>query len=397
MSPGHPLSSRSSVSGLTRRGFLQAGSLATLGLGISELRADSIPHTETNCILLFLVGGPSQIDTWDPKPLAPESVRGPFRPIATRVPGIQISELFPRTARILDRVSLVRTLNHDAAPIHDAGHQLLQTGRLFSRNVEYPHFGSVVSYLQGSRAGLPAHVVLPGPIGRTGGNLPHGQSAGFLGASFEPFVQASVPPEEASLAVSSKLNLERESGTIRDRYGRTRFGENCLQARRLIESGVRFVTVNHHDTVFHEKSWDCHGSGPFSTLSDYQTHVAPAFDRAYSALLEDLENRGLLETTMVLAFGEFGRTPRINAAGGRDHHTRCWTGLFAGGPIQGGRVVGTSDSQASEPTDRPVSPGEVAATVYQGLGIDLYTSLPGPDGQRVPLVDEGVRPIAELF
>ncbi len=395
MIPSQPHSSRTSRSDLTRRGFLQAGSLATLGLGMSELRAGTAPRSEMTCILLFLVGGPSQVDTWDPKPQAPESVRGPFRPIATRVPGVQISELFPQTARILDRVSLVRTLNHTASPIHDAGHQLLQTGRLFQAGVEHPHFGSVVSYLQGSRGGMPAHVVLPGPIGRTGGNQPHGQSAGFLGASFDPFVQDRA--EDTGRMVASTLDLEREAVSVRDRYGRTRFGENCLQARRLVERGVRFVTVNQFDTVFHEKTWDCHGSGPFSTLRDYETQVAPAFDQAYSALLLDLESRGLLETTMVLALGEFGRSPRINASGGRDHHTRCWTGLFAGGPIRGGRVVGVSDAQASEPVDRPISPAEVAATVYQGLGIDLYTRLPGPDGRGLTVVDEGVRPINELF
>ncbi len=182
-----------------------------------------------------------------------------------------------------------------------------------------------------------------------------------------------------------------------ERYGRSRFGQNCLRARRLVERGVRFVTVNMFDTVFNETTWDIHGSAPFSSISCYQNEVGPDFDTAYTALLEDLARRDMLETTMVLAFGEFGRTPKINPAGGRDHHPGCWTVLFAGGPIAGGRVVGTSDEIGYAPRDRPVSTAEIAATVYHGLGISLDTELAGPEGIPMRLVDHGVEPILELF
>jgi hypothetical protein len=170
-----------------------------------------------------------------------------------------------------------------------------------------------------------------------------------------------------------------------------------LLARRLIERGVRFVTVNMFETVFNEITWDIHGSAPFSPIECYKNQVGPNFDNAYSALLEDLKNRGMLEATMVLAFGEFGRTPKINPAGGRDHHPACWTALFAGGSVKGGQVVGASDEIGYAPKDRPVTPAEIAATVYHGLGIELATELPGPQGRPMRLVDHGVEPISELF
>lgn len=153
---------------------------------------------------------------------------------------------------------------------------------------------------------------------------------------------------------------------MRDRYGRTRFGQACLLARRLIERGVRFVTVNMFETVFNEITWDIHGSAPFSPIECYKNEVGPNFDNAYTALLDDLYRTGLLRNTMVVAFGEFGRTPKINPAGGRDHHPGCWTGLFSGGPIQGGQAVGASDEIGSAPKDRPVSTGEIAATIFRG-------------------------------
>jgi hypothetical protein len=151
------------------------------------------------------------------------------------------------------------------------------------------------------------------------------------------------------------------------------------------------------ETVFNENTWDIHGSAPFSSIGCYKSEVGPKFDAAYSALLADLYDRGMLETTIVVAFGEFGRTPKLNASGGRDHHPGCWTGLFAGGPIQGGRVVGSSDAIGHAPRDRPVTPAEVVATIYDGLGIPPDANLPGPQGEPVSLVDPGVEPIRELF
>src|SRR5439155_7532941 len=169
--------------------------------------------------------------------------------------------------------------------------------------------------------------------------------------------------------------IEKEPAAVRDRYGRTRFGQCCLMSRRLIEAGVRFVTVNMFETVFDEITWDIHGSRPFTDIQEMARLVAPNFDQAYSALLEDLRDRGLYETTMVVGLGEFGRTPKINPAGGRDHHPGVWTILMGGGPIQGGRVVGESDELGYIPKTRPVTSGEVAATIFRGLGLDIHKEL----------------------
>jgi uncharacterized protein (DUF1501 family) len=191
--------------------------------------------------------------------------------------------------------------------------------------------------------------------------------------------------------------LDREPATMRDRYGRTRFGQCCLLARRLIERGVRFVTVNMFETVFDEITWDIHGSRPFTDIAEMARQVAPNFDRAYSALLEDLSDRGLLATTVVAALGEFGRTPKINPAGGRDHHPGVWTILLGGGPLKGGRIVGESDELGYAPKTRPVTPGEVVATLYQAIGLEPHRELPGPQNRPLPLADYAVQPIAELF
>jgi uncharacterized protein (DUF1501 family) len=442
--------------GLTRRDFLHAGSLGTLGLTLPAFLAQkargAVKDRDVNCIMLFLVGGPSQIDTWDPKPKAPAEVRGPFQPIATKAPGMQISEIFPKMAQQADKFSLIRSVYHTATAVHDTGHQMMQTGRLFSGGVEHPHAGCVLGYLKGQRGEEPAHVLLPRPIGRTGGNMPHGQSAGYLGKQYDPFVLNAdpsdpkfrvpdlLPPDYISAiraerrqkmrdAVDGALSafeksaqakqlddnfnlayrlmsspqareafaLDKEPASIRDRYGRTRFGQGCLLARRLIERGVRFVTVNMFETVFDEITWDIHGSKPFTDIAEMSRLVAPNFDQAYSTLLDDLKERGLLETTMVTALGEFGRTPKINPAGGRDHHPSVWTILMAGGPIKGGRVIGESDELGYVPKTRPVTPAEVAATIYQGLGLDPHHELPGPQNRPLPLADYGVQAIKELF
>ena len=191
--------------------------------------------------------------------------------------------------------------------------------------------------------------------------------------------------------------MDKEPAKLRDRYGRTRFGQSCLLARRLIEAGVRFVTVNMFETVFDEVTWDIHGSRPFTDIQQMAREVAPNFDNAFSALLEDLHDRGLLATTMVLAVGEFGRTPKINPAGGRDHHPGVWSILMAGGPLRGGQVIGESDNLAYAPKTRPVTPAEFAATVYKALGLDPHKELPGPQNRPLPLVDYSVKPLDELF
>jgi Protein of unknown function (DUF1501) len=442
--------------GLTRRDFLHAGALSALGLTLpgflAQKAAGAVNDNDVNGIMLFLVGGPSQIDTWDPKPKAPDEIRGPFKTIDTNVPGMQISEIFPKMAKHADKYSLIRSVYHTATAVHDTGHQMMQTGRLFTGGVEHPHEGCVLGYIKGGRGEMPAHVLLPKPIGRTGGNLPHGQSAGYLGKQYDPFVLNAdpndknftvpdlLPPEyissvragrrqrmrdavEGEMAAFEKqaqakqmddnfnlayrlmsspqareaFALDKEPESVRDRYGRTRFGQSCLLARRLIERGVRFVTVNMFETVFDEITWDIHGSRPFSDIVEMANLVAPNFDQAYSALLEDLSDRGMLKTTIVTALGEFGRTPKINPAGGRDHHPGVWTMLIGGGPIQGGRVIGESDELGYAPKSRPVSPGEVAATIYQGLGLDPHRELPGPQNRPMPLADYSLRAIKELF
>jgi len=443
--------------GVTRRDFLQVGSLGAVGLGLTQWQAlqaqgATSPNKDVNGILIFNLGAPSQLDCWDMKPNAPAEIRGPFNPISTHIPDLQISEIFPRMARLVDKISFVRSVYHTAAAVHDTGHQMMQTGRLFTGGIESPHVGCTLGFLKGRNGDLPPHVVLPEKMGRTGGNLPHGQEAGFLGKQHDPFVLNAdpsakdfkvpdlLPPsalpalrtdrrrrlrelvdaevrkfeasaqaqlldenfEQAyrlmtSATAREAFALEQEPDSVRDRYGRNRFGQCCLLARRLVERGVRFVTVNTFLTVFNEITWDIHGSAPFTSIEGMKNIVAPAFDQGYSALIEDLDQRGMLANTIVPVLGEFGRTPKVNPAGGRDHWPQCWTVFFAGGGIQGGRVVGASDEIGGYPADRPVTPAEIAATMYHALGIDLEHLLPGPQGRPLPVVDSGTREIHELF
>jgi hypothetical protein len=264
---------------MLRREFLQLGALPFLG-----------PGRGVNCILLRLVGGPSHLDTWDMKPDAPREIRGPFRPIRTNVPGIEISEIFPRMAKHADKYALIRSVYSDAAPVHPCG-----TGA----------------------SACPSH-----------------------------------------------------------------FGRNCFRALQQVESGMRLVTVDMFKTVFDETTWDAHGWKPFSSLSCYRDSVGPTFDMAYSSLLEDLSRRGLLDTTLVVAMGEFGRTPKINPSGGRDHWPRCWTILMAGGGVKGGQIYGSSDRIGAEPRDNPVTLAMVEATISHAMGIPL---------------ELGAKPIYQLF
>jgi hypothetical protein len=193
------------------------------------------------------------------------------------------------------------------------------------------------------------------------------------------------------------FDLTKEPEKVRERYGMSRFGQCCLLARRLIEAGVRFVTVNTFITVFDEITWDIHGSKPFTSIQGMKDIVAPMYDQGYSALIEDLSQRGMLDKTMVCNLAEFGRTPRVNPAGGRDHWPQCWSIYFAGGGVKGGRVIGRSDDIGAYPAERPVNPGEVVATIYKALGVDIETHLPGPAARPFPVVDFGVQPIKELF
>lgn len=443
--------------GITRRDFLEIGTLGAVGLSLPQLLAARERGNvrkdadDKSVIMIFNLGAPSQIDTFDPKPQAAAEIRGPFAPIATKG-DFQLTEILPRHAQVADKFSLVRSCYHTAAAVHDTGHQMLQTGRLFTGGLNSPHVGCALAYLRGARNELPPHVILPESMGPTGGNLPHGQDAGFLGKAYDPFVLNADPSKpdfrvrdlmppadlgevrlqrrrrlrelvEAHLAdleaspsaqlmqanfesawqmitsprARAAFDLTQEPPELRQRYGMTRFGQCCLLARRLIEAGVRFVTVNTFLTVFNEITWDIHGSQPFTSIEGMKEVVAPMYDQAYAALIEDLAQRGMLETTLVCCLAEFGRTPRINPAGGRDHWPQCFTVYFAGGGVQGGRVIGKSDAIGAYPAERAVEPAEVVATIYHALGLELDTTLPGPSGRPFPLVDFGKQPIRELF
>ena len=444
--------------GVSRRDFLQVGTLGALGFSLAQLAAmqargaQAAGSSEKACILIFNLGAPSQLDCWDMKPDAPREIRGPFSPINVKGGGFQISEMFPLHAKVADKFSLVRSVYHTAAAVHDTGHQMMQTGRLFTGGINTPHAGCALEFLKGRRNELPAHVVLPEPMGPTGGNMPHGQDAGFLGKAYDPFalmadpskpdfkVPDLLPPAEigearlarrrelretieetvrsfeaspdaqlmdANFAAAFRLmtsekareafDLTKEPQKVRERYGMNRFGQCCLLARRLVEAGVRFVTLNTFITVFNEITWDIHGSKPFTSIAGMKDIVAPMYDQGYSALIEDLAQRGMLDTTMVTCLAEFGRTPKVNPAGGRDHWPNCWTVSFAGGGVKGGRVIGKSDDIGAYPTENPVQPKEIVATIFKSLGLDLETHLPGPQGRPFPLVDFGTKAIQGLF
>jgi len=381
---------------LNRRELLRASGGALTLAYAGRSWANSMPaQGERAVILLSLVGGPSQLETWDPKPDAPEAVRGPFRSIPTSVPGVRFCEHLPQLARRMNQLTLIRSMNHDASPIHESGHQLIHTGRLAQGEGSYPHFGSVVARLLGSHGSVPPFVMVPGPIGHTGVSISHGQSAGTLGREFDPL---SIRPGEdrGTLSWAEGLGLRTEQAATRDAYGNTEFGRHCLYARKLVEAGVKVVAVNMYQSVFNQVSWDCHGARPFTSLADYASTVLPTFDRAVSALLDDLQLRGRLDSTLVVATGEFGRTPHVNAAGGRDHWPGVWSALLAGGGIAGGQVIGRSDSIASSPADRPVSPAELVATMYQSFGINPTSTLGMTDGASFQLVEEA-RPLIEAF
>jgi hypothetical protein len=445
-------------SGATRRDFLKVGALSSLGLSLPKYLAAKEtggvdPAKDGNaCIMIFNLGAPSQIDTFDMKPDAPAEIRGPFKPISTVVPGLQISEVLPKHAKIADKFSLVRSCHHSGAAVHDAGWQIVQTGRQFRGGVETPHAGAVVSYLQGRKTDLPPFAVLPQLMGRGGANLPNGQAGGFLGKSHDPFVLMADPSQpnfkvpdllppptmgtarldrrrrmrdivnstiedfeetenatlldsnfEAAFRLMSSpqardaFDLSKEPTRVRERYGMNRFGQCCLLSRRLVEAGVRFVTVNAFLTVFDEITWDIHGSKPFTSIQGMKEIVCPMYDQAYSALIEDLAERGMLDQTMVACLSEFGRTPKVNSAGGRDHWPQCFTCYFAGGGVQGGRVIGASDSIGGTPVERPVQPPDLIATIFHSLGLDYAQHLPGPGGRPFPLVDFGHQHIHELF
>jgi hypothetical protein len=440
----------------SRRSFVKAGLLGASGLSLADLlrsesrAADSgRPTRRPSVIILWMRGGPSHIDMWDPKPDAPEEYRGEFGIQRTRIPGILLSDMLPQTARIMDKWSIVRSLHH-----HDAGHstgdQICFTGYNTGPNPDeniYPSIGSIVSRQIGHLTPeLPAYVMIPRMVSGTG--------SAYLGVAHRPFETQADPanagpfrlpnfslPQGVTLeqlgdrrgllrnfdairrdvdgsgqmsaldrfsaqawdiltssAARTAFDLDSEPQHVRERYGfmpaydpkasnrcgAPAWSQRMLLARRLVEAGVRLVTVD-------LRWWDTHVKG-FESLRD---GFLPRWDQAYTALIEDLEQRGLLESTLVLAWGEFGRTPRVNNDAGRDHYPGVFSAALAGGPVQGGRVVGESDSRGAFPRANPKSPQDVLATVYRHLGIDTNTHYLDGTGRPIQVLPFG-RPIDEL-
>jgi len=423
--------------GVSRRDFLQVGSLGAVGLSLAEMSALEAAGKvdkrgeDKSVIMIFNLGAPSQIDCFDMKPDAPAEIRGPFKPIATNARGVEISEIFPQHARNADKFSLIRSCYHTGAAVHDTGHQMMQTGRLFSGGVNTPHAGCVLSYLRGRKTDLPAFAVLPETMGNTGGGLPHGQDAGFLGKAHDPFVLNAdpskadfrvpdlLPPQqigEVRISRRKKLreivegtvdqferspnaqlvdsnfesafrlitspqaraafDIAKEPKKVREKYGMNRFGQCCLLARRLIEAGVRFVTVNTFLTVFNEITWDIHGTTPFTSIEGMKNIVAPMYDQAYGVLLEDLSERGLLGNTLVCNLAEFGRTPLgenrvgVPVVTGRDHHPFAFTIWMAGAGVKGGVVHGATDDFGWNVVKDPVHINDFHATLLHLFGLD---------------------------
>ena len=429
---------------LLRAGLLGAGSFA---LGLDDLfrlraRAEKAaggkgkPAKVKSCILVWLAGGPSHVDTFDPKPDAPADVRGEFKTIETAVPGLRISEVFPKLAKVMDRASLVRAVTSPEADHDRAAHHLL-TGYRPMPALVYPSYGSVVSKArEATRGALPSYVAVP--------DAPLFSSSGYLTPAYDPFavmndpnspnfrVRDLTPPDRLTLdrlkrrremvksldgfahdvsetpltssrdqfsaqayalltstAAQAAFNMRNEPDALRDRYGRTTMGQACLLARRLVESGVAFVTIN--DRGQGQLGWDTHQQN-FPTIKNT---LAPPLDQGVSTLIADLDERGLLDSTLVIMMGEFGRTPRINSNAGRDHHGRANCALLAGAGIPRGLVLGRTDAKADSPVDHAITPADLAATLYLALGINPEMQFESPDGRPLRLVDNG-RPPREL-
>jgi hypothetical protein len=442
--------------GLPRREFLRVGGLGLLGLGLPGLfhgraTAAPTPARARSCIQLFLWGGPSQHETFDPKPDAPEGVRGLFRPADTAVPGVRICEYLPRLARLAGRYALVRSLTHTGVNHGTSAYHML-TGHLhFTPGTlrhptpnDYPSVGCAAATFGRRPRDVPAYVALPSVLhDGDGGEVP-GQGPGLLGQRSAPFLVSGDPTrpdfsmdvlqlpadvdgrrfrgriglqaaldgaashaaEEGALdahyeqayrllqspATRRAFDLASEPEGSRQRYGLHHFGQSCLIARRLVEAGVPLVTVYwnapHIDDLQH---WDTHKDS-FNRL---QNHLLPHYDRAVTALLEDLHDRGLLAETLVMSMGEFGRTPKINKNAGRDHWGFCQSVLLAGAGVRGGQVYGSSDGSAAYAAELPVSPDDLAATVFHCLGIRLDQELHDAQGRPLPLCTG--RPVLGLF
>ncbi len=394
-------------------GWTCLGSLAPMGRVASAAETAAQPTwfgRAKSCIFIYLYGGPSHIDIWDLKPDAPAEIRGEFKPIATKIPGYQITEHLPKLAERADRLAIIRSLTHDSPAHGSAGHRML-TGHVTPTNGEIaptasdaPHFGSVVAKQLGAAGLAPAFVSAPWKI-TTQVNVIPGQDAAQLGRAFDP-VRVQYDDVEGkqfllpdARALQTALSLDRESEQTRDRYGRNVFGQSLLLARRLVEAGVRVVTVYWPDrrdekALFYGGKrqpvsvpmWDTHGKvvGDTANFPSLKNRLLPPLDMASSALVDDLTATGRLDETLVVWTGEFGRSPRI-LGDGRGHYSRCFSSMLAGGGVQGGAIYGQSDMTASSPAKDLVTPGDFFATMYHLLGVPLDTKLPGPNDQPRPL------------
>jgi hypothetical protein len=418
--------------GLSRRNFLQAGFLGLAGLSLGDLLRVRVAQSaagkttrDVSVILVWKGGGPSHLDMWDLKPEAPAEYRGEFKGIDTNVPGIQVSEHLPLSAKQMDKFSILRSVTHPDAGHESASHFLL-TGYKPTNDIpaqEMPSYGSIVGKQCGSRqAGVPPYVAVP--------RAPRSSAAGYLGAAHNPFSVGSDPNDNnfsvRNLTLPNGLPLSRLEGrrklldTVdgfrreadrtglmdgldafthkafdmitspaaqrafamntepeksRERYGRSSMGQSMLLARRLVEAGVTFVTVD-------AGGWDTHGNN----FEELKKRKLPQFDQGWSALLQDLHDRGQLEHTLVMVLGEFGRTPKINSGAGRDHWPGAMSVLMAGGGLKGGQAIGVTDSRAEYPKERPLAPEDVLSTMYYTLGVD----------QNVEFMNEAQRPLKIL-
>ena len=405
----------------TRRGFLRVGSASLIGLNLADwFKLRAAPQAKAKSVIqLWMAGGPTQTDTFDPKPNAGEDFTGPLRrPIATNVAGMQLGELLPMLAKQADKFTIIRSMTHGNNG-HETAAYIMQTGTMPTSDLVYPATGAIVALKKADQTTLPPYITLTNPLGRF-------SEFGFLGGGAKTFapggdpnnpnfrVQGIVPPkgmteqrinERRSLlksvdALASQadkqeayremdefqqkaygmilgdarkaFDLSQEKDTVRERYGRSQYGQSCLLARRLVEAGVPFITINNG-------GWDTHKDN-FPAMRK----MLPIQDQAMSALFEDLAQRGLLDSTVVTWYGEFGRTPRVaNEApwfGGRHHWGSAFSAVVAGGGLQGGQVLGSTDARGESVRDRPVYPWDLSASIYKLLGIDPHGRLPHPQG-----------------
>ena len=427
----------------TRRVCLRAG-VAAGALWSSWLRhvgaTPPVAATAKSVIMIFNSGAPSHIDLWDMKPDASEEVRGIFQPVSTNVPGIQISELMPSLATKADRLAIVRTVHHEHSQHNSAiywsmvGHPYkIDSTEINPSPTDLPSIGTLIGWLaqrEDYAGAIPPYVITPKPQYDSLKYITPGQYGGCLGSQCDPFVLNGDPNEKGfrvpsltpvdgltsermsarrsllqrpndkgdstrvgkefsvnrdrawallgSGGAAKAFDLSRESTQIRERYGRHTWGQSHLLARRLIESGVRFVTTVNGPSII----WDTHEDN----FNQLKKPLVPPMQQAYAALLDDLEERGLLESTLVLWMGDFGRTPKVNKNAGRDHWSPCYSVVLAGGGIRGGQVIGQSDKQGAYPIERPVTPADVHATVFSALGYDTHgITYPAADGRPMPL------------